>query len=82
MANVNPSSPKAGDTFYYLGRTRCTVIGETLKPGGVNMEDAIVQVETVSGSPITFLYTASARYLSEKPIPFYKKWPLTAAANR
>lgn len=75
MADVN--NPKVGDTFYYLGRTRCTVIGETLKPGDGNKDEALVQIETVSGTPITFLFKTAPRYLSEKQIPIWKKWPLS-----
>jgi len=79
MADVN--NPKKGDNFYFH-RTRCTVMGETLKPGSGNIAEAVVQIETVSGTPYTFLYTLSARYLSEKPTPYFKKWPLTPAAGR
>lgn len=75
MADVN--NPSEGDTFYFLGRTRCTVIGETLRPGNGNIDEAVVQIETAQGTPYTFLYTKSARYLSEKQIPIWKKWPLS-----
>ena len=80
MADVN--NPRVGDTFYWLGRTRCTVIAETLKGGGVNIDEAVVQVETVSGTPYVFLYKTSARYISAKHIGFLKKWPLTPASGR
>ena len=80
MADVN--SPRIGDTFYWLGRTRCEVVAETLKGGGVNLDEALVQVETVSGTPYLFLYKTSARYLSAKQIPIFKKWPLTPASSR
>lgn len=80
MADVN--NPKKGDIFYYLGRTRCRVIGETLNPGDGNKAEAVVQIETVSGTPVTFLYTAAGRYLSATQIPFYKKWPLTPDSGR
>ena len=79
MADVH--NPKKGDKFYF-NRTRCEVRGETLKPGDGNLSEAIVAIETVSGTPHTFLYTDSARYLSEKPTPLFKKWPLTPAASR
>ncbi len=75
MADVN--NPKVGDTFYYLGRTRCTVVAETLKGGGVNMDEALGQIETVSGTPVVFLFKTASRYLSEKQIPIWKKWPLS-----
>lgn len=74
MADVN--NPKEGDTFYYLGRTKCKIVGDTLKPGGVNIDEALVQIETASGTPIVFLYKTAPRYLSATQIPFYKKWPL------
>ena len=80
MADVN--NPKVGDIFYYLGRTQCTVVAETLKPGGVNASEALVQIETVSGTPIIFLYSTSGRYLSTTKRPFYKSWPLSVKAVR
>ena len=77
----NPQSPKTGETFYYLGRTRCTVVGTTLKPGGINIDEAVVQIETVpQGTPHVFLYSTSARYLSAVKISWMKPWPLTNKA--
>lgn len=73
MADVN--NPRKGDTFYYLGRTQVTVIDETLKGGGVNMDEALVQVETKQGTPYLFLYKHSARYLSTKRSGFLESWP-------
>lgn len=73
---------KVGQTYFYLGRTRCTVMAETLKPGGVNADEAIIQIETAQGTPITFLYKFADRYLSETQIPIWKKWPLTPSVNR
>ena len=78
---ADPHNPHKGDKFYFK-RTPCTVIGETLKGGGVNLDEAIVQIETAAGTPIVFLYTESARYLSVKPIAYFGKWPLTKAASR
>ena len=80
MADVK--NPRVGDTFYWLGRTRCEVVAETLRPGDGNKDEAVVQVETVSGTPYLFLYKTSARYLSAKHIGYFKKWPLTPAASR
>lgn len=79
---ANPNSPKVGDIFYLLGRTKCEVIAETLKGGGANIDEALVQIETVQGTPFTFLYKTSARYLSETKIPLMKSWPLTPKAER
>lgn len=78
---VDIHNPKKGDKFYFY-RSRCTVMGETLKPGGGNLDEAVVQIETAQGTPYTFLYTLSARYLSEKPVPLFGKWPLTPASSR
>lgn len=75
MADVK--NYKVGQTYYLLGRTKCTVIAETLKGGGVNADEALIQVETVSGTPYTFLYKTADRYLSEKQIGLFKKWPLS-----
>lgn len=80
MADVN--NPKKGDTFYYLGRTRCKIVAENLKGGGVNLDEALVQIETAQGTPIVFFYKTAPRYLSATQIPFYKKWPLTPDASR
>ena len=80
MANVN--APKVGDEFFYLGRTRCTVNGSTLEPGGVNADKALIEIKTVQGTPHTFLYKNAPQYLSEKQIGFLQKWPLTPAVNR
>lgn len=79
MADVH--NPKKGDKFYFK-RTPCTVIGETLKPGDGNLSEAVVQIETAAGTPIVFLYTESARYLSVKPVAYFGKWPLTPASSR
>ena len=79
MADVN--NPRKGDTFYFY-RTRCTVIGTTLKPGGVNAGEALVQIETAAGTPYMFFYNQSARYLSEKAVSIFKKWPLTPDSSR
>lgn len=79
MADVN--SPKVGDVFYYLGRTQSTVVAETKQGGGVN-DDALVQIETVSGTPIVFLYSTAGRYLSTTKRPWYKSWPITVKAVR
>lgn len=72
MANVKHY--KVGETYFYLGKTRCQIVGETLKPGGVNADEAIIQIETVQGTAITFLYKLADRYLSEKQVPFLQKW--------
>lgn len=73
MADIN--NPRKGDNFYFR-RIRCTVIGTTLKPGGVNADEAVVQIETIAGTPYTFLYSASGRYLTEKAVPIFGKWPV------
>ena len=33
---------KVGETYYYLGRTRCTIEAETLKGAGVNADEALI----------------------------------------
>lgn len=78
----NPHNPKKGDVFYYLGRTKCTVEAETLRPGDGNREEALVQIRTQQGTPIVFLYKTSADYLSAVKIPIMKKWPLTVQETR
>lgn len=66
---------KVGDKLYY-NRTRCEVTGSTLKGGGVNMDEALLQIETAQGTPIVMLYKTAGRYLTEKPVPYFGKWPL------
>lgn len=73
---------KVGQTYYYLGRTRCTIEAETLEGGGVNLGSALIQIRTANGTPIVFLYKTAGAYLSEKQIPIWKKWPLTPASSR
>jgi hypothetical protein len=68
---------KVGETYYYLGRTRCTVEAETLKGGGANIDEAVLQVRTANGTPILMLYKTAENYLSEKRIGLLQKWPLT-----
>lgn len=70
---------KVGETYFYLGRTRCTIEAETLKGGGANADDAIIQIRTAQGTPVVFLYKTADRYLSEKQIGIFQKWPLTPA---
>lgn len=68
---------KVGDE-YYFGRTRCKIEAENLKPGGVNLDDALIQIRTVSGTPYVFFYKTAHLYLSKTKPPLFKKWPLTA----
>lgn len=69
---------KAGDELTYKpGNSRVKVIHSTLKPGGVNADEATLWVETKAGTPISIPVAEQDRYLTtEKPLPFYKKWPL------
>lgn len=65
---------KVGQKYFYLGSTPCTIMGETLEAGGVNKDTAIIQIETVSGTPITFLYKLAYRYLADKKKRMFEKW--------
>ncbi len=80
MANAN--APKVGDEFFYLGRTRCTVNGSTLKPGGINSDEALIEIKTVQGTPHTFLYMNAPDYLSEKQLSLFERWAGKTAVNR
>ncbi|MCE7922250.1 MAG: hypothetical protein DYG98_04275 [Haliscomenobacteraceae bacterium CHB4] len=67
-----------GDELTYKpGNARVKVIHSTLKPGGVNADEATVWVETKLGTPIAIPYAKQDRYLTtEPPLPKPKKWPL------
>lgn len=67
---------KAGDVLYYLGRTKCTVIANTLKPGGVNADEAVLFLATEQGGSVVVPVAFQERFVSEIKIPFLRKWPL------
>ena len=71
-----------GETLWYLGRTRCTVVHNTLKPGGVNADEATLFLKTASGSSVAIPVVEQEQFVSEHQISFFKKWPLTPTASR
>lgn len=73
---------KKGDTLYYLGRTRCTVLDNTLKPGDGNISEAVLFLQSAQGSSIIVPVAFQEKFVSEAQIPFYKKWPLTQDSGR
>lgn len=68
---------KVGQEYWY-GRTRCKIEAENLKGGGVNLDDALIQIRTANGSPVVLFYKTAHLYLSETRPSLFKKWPLTA----
>lgn len=69
---------QVGDELTYkTGNARVKVIHTTLKPGGVNADEATIWIETKLGTPIAIPVAQQDRYLTtEAPLPKPKKWPL------
>lgn len=65
-----------GDVVYYLGRTKCTVLSNTLKGGGVNLDEAVMYLRSAQGTCIAVPVKHQDLFLSEKPIGLFDKWPL------
>ena len=70
-----------GETLWYLGRTRCTVVHNTLKPGGVNADEAILFLKSASGSSVAIPVIEQEQFVSEKQISFLKSWPPKPASR-
>ena len=73
-----------GDELTYKpGNSRVKVIHNTLKAGGVNLDEAIVWIETKQGTPIAIPVAQQDRYLTtDAPLPSPKKWPHHNASER
>ncbi len=80
MADVKKYSK--GDILYYLGRTKCEVVRNTLKPGGVNADEAVLFLKTVSGSCVAIPVAEQEEFVTETKISFMKPWPPTPTPTR
>lgn len=67
---------KEGDVVYYLGRTKSTVLGNTLKPGGINADEAVLFLKTAQGSSVVVPVAHQEEFISEKQIGILQRWPL------
>ena len=67
---------KKGDVVYYLGRTRATVLGNTLDPGGINADEAVLFLKTAQGSSVVVPVAFQDEFISEKQIKVWQRGPL------
>lgn len=74
MSNVK--NYKKGQTLFYLGKTRSTVIHNTLKAGGVNADEAVLFLRTVQGTCIAIPVAEQELFVSETQLPFLQKWQI------
>ena len=74
----NQKKWKAGETAFYLGRIKCTVLSNTLKPGGINVDEALIFLQSAQGSSVVVPVEHQEKFLAEKQLPLFKTWPLKA----
>lgn len=65
---------KEGQTLYYRGRAKCTVIQNTLAPGGTNANEAILWLRDGSGAAIAVPVLNQHLFVTEKQIGILQKW--------
>lgn len=74
MADIKKYSK--GDILYYLGRTKCEVVRNTLKAGGVNADEATLFLRVIgSGSCHAVPVAEQELFVSETKIAFMRTWP-------
>lgn len=57
---------KKGQTVWYLVRTKCTVLENTLKPGEGNLEEAVLFLKSAQGSSIVVPVAFQEQFISDK----------------
>jgi hypothetical protein len=74
----NITKYKPGQELTYKpGKQTVKVVHNTLQPGGVNAQEAVVWIETKQGTPIAIPVLEQDRYLTtEPPKKAFKLWPL------
>jgi len=72
MADVKKYN--VGDILYYRGRAKCTVIQNTLAPGGTNIGEAVLWLRDGSGAAIAVPVLNQHLFVTEKQIGILQKW--------
>lgn len=72
MADIKKYKP--GETLYYRGRQKCTVIQNTLSAGGVNASEAVLWLRDGSGAAIAVPVLNQHLFVSETQIGILQKW--------
>lgn len=57
---------KKGQTVWYLVRTRCEVLENTLKPGEGNLEEAVLFLRSAQGSSIVVPVAFQDQFVTDK----------------